>query len=152
MPSRARIRRSRHPRGATTVAILGLLAALAIAGYLFAERHQAPPADTPEQKRAKIETAKNFATTQMDAMLAAYKKNTGHYPLSAEGVWALNEAPPRVAGWQGPYLTTQTMPIDPWGQIYQYTFPGTHNGPDKYDVWSVGPDQLSGTADDIGNW
>jgi general secretion pathway protein G len=29
--------------------------------------------------------------------------------------------------------------------------PGTHN-PDSYDVWSLGPDGINGTQDDIGNW
>ena len=40
--------------------------------------------------------------------------------------------------------------LDPWGNPYQYRYPGTHN-PDKYDVWSWGPDGHE-SADDIGNW
>ena len=33
------------------------------------------------------------------------------------------------------------MPLDPWGNPYQYACPGTHN-PDSYDVWSLGPDGI----------
>jgi general secretion pathway protein G len=54
------------------------------------------------------------------------------------------------AKWDGPYLD-KTVPADPWGKPYQYASPGTHNA-DGYDVWSNGPDGVSGTDDDIGNW
>jgi general secretion pathway protein G len=43
------------------------------------------------------------------------------------------------------------IPLDPWGEPYQYAYPGTRNK-DSYDLWSKGPDKQSGTADDIGNW
>jgi len=152
MRQRAPTRPHRAPRGAALNATLVLLATVAAVAYLFLERHQAPPADTPAQLQQKITLAKTFVTQQADSMLTSYKQHVGNYPASVEGLWALVEAPPRVTGWQGPYLTTPTMPIDPWGQPYQYAFPGPHNGPGKYDVWSAGPDQKNGTADDIGNW
>jgi general secretion pathway protein G len=152
MPSQATIRRSRERRGVTSAAILAFLGAIAFASYLFAERHQALPPDSPEQTRAKIEAAKTFTQQQTAPMFASYKKDTGNYPATAEGIWSLAECPPRVAGWQGPYLAEPAMPIDPWGQVYQYAFPGRHNGAGHYDVWSNGPDGLSGTADDVGNW
>jgi len=152
MRNRATTQLYRAPRGAALFANLVLLATVAAFLYLFLERHQAPATDTPEQMRQKTAAAKIFVTQQADAMLAAYKLHTGRYPTTTEGLWALAIKPPRVTGWQGPYLTGPTMPIDPWGQAYQYAFPGPHNGPDKYDVWSPGPDQINGTADDIGNW
>ncbi len=148
----ATTRPNRALRGAAHHATLAVFALVAVAAYLFLERHQAPPLDTPEQTQQKTAAAKSFVTQQADAMLTAYKQHTGSYPATAEGLWALVKAPPRVTGWQGPYLTSPTMPIDPWGQPYQYALPGPHNGPGKYDVWSCGPDQKDGTADDIGNW
>ena len=45
----------------------------------------------------------------------------------------------------------QDLPPDPWGNPFQYEFPGRRN-PDSYDLWSFGPDGVNGTADDIGNW
>lgn len=153
MPCRATLRRTRQPRrGVTNIAILGFLATAAFASYLFAERHQALPPDSPEQIRAKIETVRSLIDSQMSVMLTSYQKQTGSFPATADGVWALIESPPRIKGWTGPYLTKPAMPIDPWGQVYQYAFPGSHNGPGKFDIWSNGPDGLSGTADDIGNW
>lgn len=148
----ATTRPGRRPRGVVSVTLAGLLAVVATLAFLFAVRHQAKLPDSPEQLRAKIDAAKTFTTQQVAAMLEAYKKNTGRYPTTVEGTWALAEAPPRVDGWNGPYLKDQALPIDPWGQVYQYAYPGAHNGPGKYDIWSLGPDQLNGTADDIGNW
>ncbi len=151
-PSLATTHPGRRPRGVVSVTIASLLAVVAVVAFLFAERHQAPIPDTPEQTRAKVLAAQSFTNHQAAEMLAAYQQHTGRYPATVEGTWALAEAPPRVNGWSGPYLKDQPLPIDPWGQVYHYAYPGTHNGPDKYDIWSLGPDQLSGTADDIGNW
>jgi general secretion pathway protein G len=43
------------------------------------------------------------------------------------------------------------MPKDPWGNPYLYECPGTHNS-SFYDLMSMGPDRVAGTADDITNW
>ena len=142
----------RPARGVTLTATMALLVAIAAAPYLFAERHQAPIPDTPEQTREKIAEAKAFVTQQSATMLSSFPHHTGGYPNPTVSLWGLTEAPPRVAGWKGPYLTKPAMPIDPWGQPYQYAFPGVHNGKDRCDVWSFGPDEKPGTADDINNW
>lgn len=41
--------------------------------------------------------------------------------------------------------------FDPWGEPYEYRYPGTHNT-DSYDLFSKGRDKQADTADDIGNW
>ena len=43
------------------------------------------------------------------------------------------------------------MPLDPWQRPYHYLYPGKHN-PNVPDIWSLGPDGIDGTADDIGSW
>lgn len=53
--------------------------------------------------------------------------------------------------WSGPYINNPEFMIDPWGTPYQYLSPGLHNEL-TYDLWSNGPDKLTGTVDDIGNW
>lgn len=53
--------------------------------------------------------------------------------------------------WSGPYINNPEFLIDPWGTPYQYSSPGMHNE-STYDLWSNGPDKLTGTIDDIGNW
>ena len=54
--------------------------------------------------------------------------------------------------WNGPYIDSDNF-LDPWGTPYQIISPGRHNqGPDSFDVWSLGPDGQDNTTDDIGNW
>lgn len=82
----------------------------------------------------------------------AYKLDVGNYPSSEEGIAALTKAPAgKEARWKGPYL--EEVPLDPWGNEYQYRFPGSKNinGARGYDIWSLGPDGAE-SADDIGNW
>ncbi|HEY9150542.1 MAG TPA: type II secretion system protein GspG, partial [Gammaproteobacteria bacterium] len=40
------------------------------------------------------------------------------------------------------------LPVDPWGNPYQYLSPGTHS---SIDIYSLGPDGVP-SDDDIGNW
>jgi general secretion pathway protein G len=82
-----------------------------------------------------------------------YKLATGHFPTTEQNLKALIAAPDGESGWRGPYLADniKDVPKDPWGNYYQYQYPGTHNT-NSYDCWSMGPDGQNGTADDIGNW
>jgi general secretion pathway protein G len=43
------------------------------------------------------------------------------------------------------------FPTDPWNHPYGYQWPG-QNRPGRPDIWSCGPDGISGNEDDIGNW
>lgn len=54
--------------------------------------------------------------------------------------------------WDGPYLKTETLPTDPWGNQYSYEYPATHNNLDVPDIWSFGPDGQENTEDDIVSW
>jgi general secretion pathway protein G len=84
-------------------------------------------------------------------LLAAYQLESGTLPTTEQGLKALWEKPtaePVPDRWKA-MLDEEVK--DPWGHSYQYTNPGKHN-PDRYDVWSMGPDGVSDTDDDIGNW
>ena len=122
------------------LAILGLLAGLAISNVsgIFGG--------------AQDSTARIFVKESMKSPLFTYQLHMGGYPTTAEGIAALITAPGDKADrWHGPYITESKIPLDPWGEPYQYAYPGTHNKT-GYDLWSKGPDKTSGTADDIGNW
>lgn len=41
--------------------------------------------------------------------------------------------------------------LDPWGNEYVYVYPGQRN-PGRFDLYSMGPDGVPGTEDDIVNW
>lgn len=122
------------------LAILGLLAGLAITniGGIFGG--------------AQATTAELFVRESMKAPLFTYRMHMGDYPSTTDGLQALFMAPEGKTGkWHGPYITENKIPLDPWGEPYQYAYPGTYNKA-AYDLWSKGPDKQSGTEDDIGNW
>ena len=122
------------------LAIIGLLVSLAVTnvGNLF----------SGSQK----DIAKLFVTQSLQAPLNAYRIHMGDFPSTAEGLAALVTAPAnRADRWRGPYLQDSKLPVDPWGEPYQYRYPGVKNK-NGFDLWSKGPDKTDGTDDDIGNW
>jgi general secretion pathway protein G len=93
-----------------------------------------------------------FTTDSIAYVLNNYRKDTGTYPTTAQGLTALITAPAGVKNWHGPYLTTKGVPRDPWGNDYQYAFPGVNN-PESYDVWSFGPHGAQAPNSEwVGNW
>ncbi|MFP4165945.1 MAG: type II secretion system major pseudopilin GspG [Opitutales bacterium] len=96
--------------------------------------------------------AEIFVTQTAKTGLVPYRLDVGNYPSTEEGLEALVQAPPgKEDKWKGPYL--EELPEDPWGNPYQYRFPGKKNpnGRRGYDIWSLGPDGKE-SDDDIGNW
>jgi general secretion pathway protein G len=96
----------------------------------------------------------NAAKAQIDALekaLDQYRLDVGRYPSTEQGLQALMNAPPGESRWAGPYLR-KAVPLDPWGQPYQYRHPGEHG---EYDLLSWGADGKpggDGPAADITNW
>ena len=122
------------------LAILGLLAGLAISNV------------TGIFGGAQASTAQLFVKESMKTSLFTYRMTMGDYPSTADGLQALITAPGSKADrWRGPYIEGGKIPLDPWGEPYQYASPGSKNK-GGYDLWSKGPDKQSGTGDDIGNW
>ena len=97
------------------------------------------------------------ARTQVHAFevpLGLYRLHLGTYPQGNEGLNALREAPSDLTNpekWEGPYLE-KNVPLDPWGNEYVYEVPGRYADEGKPDIYSMGPDGMEGTDDDIGNW
>jgi general secretion pathway protein G len=119
------------------VAIIGILAALVI------------PKIAGKSEQARETAAMADIKGGIKSALDQYDVDMGFYP---SGLQDLLTPPSRNAGhWHGPYFDPPQLPVDPWGNPYQYAYPGKHN-PTGYDLWSAGPDGKSGDADDIGNW
>ena len=89
---------------------------------------------------AKTDTAQ-LQIEELGAGLDLYHLEVGRYPTSDEGLQALSTAPASVAGWNGPYLKKKNIPVDPWGNSFQYRYPG-ENG--DYDLYSLGRDNVDG--------
>lgn len=73
--------------------------------------------------------------TRLREALEQYRRDTGLYPTSTNGLKALVEQPPGSTNWHGPY--TYSIPKDPWGHEYVYRFPSLDAGRD-YDLFSLG--------------
>jgi general secretion pathway protein G len=112
--------------------ILVLLASVIgprVIGYLGSSR----------QKTAGVQIA-NLATS-----LELYHLDMGRYPSTSEGLQALVSAPHGAAGWNGPYISKATIPLDPWGRPYRYQYPGKKN---TFDIFTLGRDDKDGGSDE----
>lgn len=138
----------RHPaeRGFTlieimvVVIILGILAAI-VAPNVIGRIDDAQVARVNQDLRG-IETALKF-----------YKLDNFRYPSSEQGLDALVTRPadPSIKNWKtGGYL--DRLPVDPWGNPYEYLNPGNHS---EIDIYTLGRDGRPGGEEidsDIGNW
>ena len=107
--------------------------------------------DRPDQARAAR------AQSDIAAIVSAvnlYRLDNYRYPTGAQGLSALVSKPtsdPVPANWAtNGYM--DRMPVDPWGQPYQYLEPGVHG---EFDVFSYGADGApggTGADADIGSW
>lgn len=140
-------KRRRPPGGFTLIevllvlAILVIIASLAIVNYSKARRG------------AKIDAAK-IGVRAFETPLEMYATDVGDYPTTAQGLEALKYMPTELTDdtkWNGAYLKTQALLLDPWGNPYMYEWPA-RNQEDFPDIWSFGPDRMDGTEDDVVNW
>ena len=88
------------------------------------------------------------------AALNHYRQDNEVFPSNAQGLDALVQRPrnlPPAPNWREDGYLRQ-LPLDPWGNRYQYIYPGLHG---EFDVYSLGADGVpggDGEDADIGNW
>jgi general secretion pathway protein G len=102
--------------------ILGILAAIVIPRF----------AGRSEQAKEQA------AVTQISSLTTAlnnFEVDNGYYPKSLNDLLA---QPRDAQNWHGPYLQSDVIPKDPWGNDYAYKVPGSHN-PSSFDLSSAGP-------------
>jgi general secretion pathway protein G len=116
--------------------ILGILAAIVI------------PKFSGRTQQAKESAAVTQISTFKTA-LDAFEVDNGYYPKGKGGLQDLIVAPRDAQNWRGPYMQTDVVPKDPWGNDYIYECPGRHN-PSSYDLSSMGPPP--GGEKVIANW
>lgn len=96
---------------------------------------------------AKSRAAK-AAVQQLSSAVDGYYLDVGNPPDSLDD---LVKEPGGVDNWRGPYAKTSLI-NDPWGNAYQYVYPGEHG---EYDIISYGADKTQGGEGknaDINNW
>lgn len=81
----------------------------------------------------------------LSSALDLFYLDTGRYPTTSEGLDALVKRVPNVERWNGPYLSQNAVPADPWGNSYEYRSPGD-TGP--YEIISLGADGRKGGSGD----
>jgi general secretion pathway protein G len=95
----------------------------------------------------RVETSKvQAAEAQVKLLRGAvetYRLDVGSLPAGNEGLDALAKAPNDSVRqrWKGPYLD-DAIPLDPWGNKYQYAVPGADGRP--YALYSLGADGKRG--------
>lgn len=127
--------------------LLELLVVLVIIGLLVG---YVGPRYFSQVGKSEVKAARAQIKALEDS-LDQYRLDVGHYPSNEQSLAALNNAPAGETRWQGPYLK-KTVPKDPWGNPYQYRYPGEHG---EVDIFSFGKDGQPGGADeaaDISNW
>lgn len=86
--------------------------------------------------------------------LNLFKLDNFRYPTTDLGLEALVKQPadPSIRNWKaGGYISG--LRKDPWGNDYQYVYPGTHDT--EFDLFTLGADGQpggEGIDGDIGNW
>lgn len=137
------VHRRRQQHGFTLIEVLLVLVILVILGSLAVGMF------TNTQRKANIKAAAaqigGFTTP-----IGTYYLDTNEYPPDLQSLRTPPASMANPAKWQGPYLS-KDVPLDPWGNPYQYAYPGRYR-PEEYDIWSLGPDGVDGSEDDIGNW
>lgn len=123
-----------------TMVIIGLLSTLVLINVL------------PSRDKAMVDKARADIAT-LELAMDAYKMDNFTYPRTEEGLAALVSAPASVQAEryrEGGYI--RRLPDDPWGNPYQYAYPGRAR---PFDIYSLGADNAPGGEGldaDIGNW
>ncbi len=123
------------------IVIIGLLATVVAINVL------------PSQDRAMVEKARADVSV-LEQALETYRLENLAYPRTENGLDALVSAPAGLARPEryrsGGYI--RRLPVDPWGNAYQYRQPGQRSAFDVYSLGADGAEGGEGDNADIGNW
>lgn len=132
-------------RGFTLIEVLIVIVILGVLAALIVPKVMSRPDE------ARVVAARQDIATLMQS-LKLYRLDNRKYPTSEQGLVALVKKPdidPIPTNWKS-YV--ERLPMDPWGNPYQYLNPGL-NG--EIDVFSYGGDGKPGGDGfdaDIGSW
>jgi len=122
-------------RGQAGFTLVELLVVLAILGMLAA---LVGPQVLNQLGGAKSKSA-SIQIRDLEQALELYKLDVGRFPSSDQGLDALVSPPSATKGWNGPYLKKGEIPLDPWGNDYEYELSGS-----SVKLTSLGADARAG--------
>lgn len=125
------------------IVILGVLSAFVAANVL-------PAGDTARSQAARTQIS------VLDNALQQYRLELGRYPTEDQGLEALVTPPQGLSRperyREGGYLAKSSVPLDPWGNPYQYQVPGEFGAIDIFSYGRDGAPGGTGPDADVGNW
>ena len=142
----AKMNQNSRQKGFTLLEIIVVVAIIAILAAYIAPKVAGRVDD------ARVSKAKSDIRV-LESSLELYKLDNFSYPSADQGLNALTTKPSGadLKNWRkGGYV--KKLSKDPWGNEYQYQYPGS-NG--EFDIFSLGADAAVGGSDegaDIGNW
>lgn len=110
------------------ILILAILAALVV------------PRVIGRQDQAKVAKAQSDIAS-LSNLLTTFRLDNGRYPTTEEGLQALRVQPSDAKNWQ--VYSEREIPLDPWGNPYEYEYPGA-TGRDSFSLRSLGADGQPG--------
>jgi general secretion pathway protein G len=114
--------------------LLEILVVVTIIGLLIG---LVAPAALRQLGGARVSVAKQ-SIERLGMVLDLYNLDMGSYPTTDQGLDALVRKPSSAAtNWNGPYLKSEAVPVDPWNQPYIYRSPSDRPG-HAYDLCSKG--------------
>jgi general secretion pathway protein G len=144
-------RRWRHPARSAGFTLIEIMVVVVIIGLLAA---MIVPNVVGHVEQARLTRARQDIQA-LSTALTMYRIDNFRYPTTDQGLKALVERPadPTIKNWRDGGYVQQGSLKDPWGNDYQYVYPGTHGH--EYDLYSLGPNGEEGSTDSgtvIGNW
>ncbi|WP_018879393.1 type II secretion system major pseudopilin GspG [Thioalkalivibrio sp. ALE9] len=143
--SHPRVCSSRRAVGFTLIELLVVLVILGLLAGLVGPQVMRYLSDS------KTQTAE-LQIQEIEAALDLYRIDVGSYPTTDQGLQALVREPEGVRNWNGSYLRRNQVPLDPWGNAFNYRSPGEHGA---VDIWTNGADgQPGGEGENqpVNNW
>jgi general secretion pathway protein G len=151
LDARSTFRHWRHPARPAGFTLIEIMVVVVIIGLLAA---MIVPSVVGHVEQARV-TRAHQDIQALGTALTMYRIDNFRYPTTDQGLKALVERPadPSIKNWRdGGYLGQGSLK-DPWGNDYQYVYPGTHGR--EYDLYSLGANGEEGGTDSnsvIGNW
>lgn len=127
------------------LAAIGALALASLAWATFTLNTSAPKKDATATVTAKV------SIRALSQALLAYSIDASDFPSTDEGLQVLVQRPEGMAEnlyRPGGYIQGDRIPLDPWGNPFQYRYIEMDDDRGRFEVFSFGPDGVA-SKDDI---